>query len=161
MKVLVIYDSVFGNTEKIAQAVGHGFGSQAEVTVLQVGAVTPAHLRNINLLVVGSPTRAFRPTPAMKKWIATIPKQGLAGMKVAAFDTRISVDDVESVILPPMIHLFGYAAQPILDSLVKKGGERASDAEGFFVNGTEGPLKDGELDRATAWGQAMTMLEPV
>ena len=79
----------------------------------------------MKLLIVGSPTRGFRPTPAINRLLGSIPKHGLKGVKVAAFDTRISMNDIDSRILPPLVKVFGYAAKPIADRLKKKGGELA------------------------------------
>jgi flavodoxin len=62
MKALVVYDSVFGNTEQIAQAIGKALGSQAEVNILRVSNVKPEQLTGLKFLIVGSPTRQFRPT---------------------------------------------------------------------------------------------------
>ena len=121
MKALIVYDSVFGNTEQIAQAIGNALGSQAEVNTLRVGDVKPEQLMGLDVLIVGSPTRGFRPTPAISNLLKSIPKNGLEGVKVAAFDTRISMNDIDSRILPPLVKVFGYAAKPIADRL-KKGG---------------------------------------
>jgi len=151
MKALVVYDSVFGNTEKVAQAMGQALGSQAEVQTLRVGDVKPEHLTGLDALIVGSPTRAFSPTPAIKNWLKSLPPNSLKGVKVAAFDTRIALSDVNSSLLTFMVKLFGYAAKPIGDRLTKKGGDLALSPEGFFVKDSEGPLKDGELERAADW----------
>ena len=151
MKALIIYDSFFGNTEQIAQAIGNALGSQEDLEILRVSNVKPEQLTGLKLLIVGSPTRAFRPTPAINRLLGSIPKHGLKGVKVAAFDTRISMNDIDSPILPPLVKVFGYAAKPIADRLKKKGGELAMPPEGFFVKGTEGPLKEGELERAADW----------
>ena len=155
MKAQVIYDSVFGNTEKIAQAIGQALGSPEEVAVLRVGDVQSQQLTGA-LLIVGSPTRAFRPTPATTELLKRIPKNGLAGVKVAAFDTRLSLDEVGSSVLRFMVNLFGYAAKPIAARLEKKGGELAAPPEGFIVQGTEGPLKEGELERAAEWARRIS-----
>ncbi|MBA7705071.1 hypothetical protein ES703_113895 [subsurface metagenome] len=72
---------------------------------------------------------------------------------MAAFDTRISPTDVNSRFLNILVKLFGYAAKPIADKLERKGGELIISPEGFFVKGTEGPLKDGELERAVDWAK--------
>lgn len=64
MKVLIVYDSVFGNTEQIAQTIGNALSSQEDVEILRVGNVKPEKLTGSELLIVGSPTRGFRPTPA-------------------------------------------------------------------------------------------------
>jgi flavodoxin len=153
MKVLVIYDSVFGNTKQVALAMGNALGSQQDVSVLWVSDVKPEHLTGLNVLIVGSPTRAFSPTPAIKRFLASIPKQGLRGVTVAAFDTRIALSDVDSRVLPVFVSIFGYAAKPIADRLTKKAGELRFPPEGFFVQGTEGPLKAGELERAADWAK--------
>jgi len=69
MKALVVYDSVFGNTEQIARAIGGAVGAE----VLRVGSVQQAQLMGTALLIVGSPTRGFRPTPATTSWPKSIP----------------------------------------------------------------------------------------
>ena len=155
MKALVVYDSVFGNTEKVAQEMGRALGSQAEVQTLRVGDVRPEHLEGLDALIVGSPTRAFSPTPATKTWLRGLPPNSLRGVRVAAFDTRMSVEDVDSAILSFFVKIFGYAAKPIGDRLARKGGEQIMPPEGFIVEGTEGPLRDGELERAADWVRQM------
>ena len=77
MKALVVYDSIFGNTEQIAQAMGNALSSQVDVEVLQVTQVKLEQLREIKLLIVGSPTRGFRPTPVISNLLASIPIQSL------------------------------------------------------------------------------------
>ena len=151
MKALVIYDSVFGNTEQIAQAIGNALGSQAEVNILRVGNVKPEHLTGLDVLIVGSPTRGFKPTKAITNFLKRIPKNGLNGINVAAFDTRIALSDIDSHILPVFVKIFGYAAGRIAKRLKRKGGILIASPEGFFVKGKEGPLKDGELERAASW----------
>ncbi len=154
MRALVVYDSVFGNTEQVAQAVGRALGSPEDVQVLRVGDVQAAHMAGVRLLVVGSPTRGFRPTPATTNWLKSLPAHSLQGMRVAAFDTRISIADAGVPgILRFMVRLFGYAAEKIAKPLVKKGGTLAAPPEGFFVQASEGPLRDGELERAADWAR--------
>jgi flavodoxin len=157
MKALIIYDSFFGNTEQIAQAMGSALGSLEDVEVLRVSDVKPEQLTGATLLIVGSPTRGFRPTPAISNLLKSIPKNGLKGVEVAAFDTRFTMDEIESsvFILRILANRFGYAAKPIADRLKKKGGELIMPPEGFFVEGTEGPLKEGELERAADWAQRL------
>jgi flavodoxin len=151
MKALVIYDSIFGNTERIAQAVGKTLASQTNVEVIKVNQFKPEQLTGVNLLIVGSPTRAFRPTPAIKKFLGSIPGNSLKDVKVTSFDTGISLDDIDSSIGRFFIHFFGYAAKPIADRLVKKGGELILPPEGFYVKDSEGPLKQSEFERAADW----------
>lgn len=157
MKIQIIYDSFFGNTEQFARAVGNADDSQKDVEILKVSDVKLQQLTELKLLIVGSPTRGFRPTPAIKKLLGSIPTNGLKGVKIAAFDTRISLSDIESRIGRFFVDRFGYAAKPIVKWLTKKGGELIIAPEGFFVKNTEGPLKEGELERAAEWArQIMT-----
>jgi flavodoxin len=153
MKALVLYESFFGNTEKIAQAIGDSLGSSIEVDVRKVSEVPPEQLKEINLLIVGSPTRGFMPSPGIKKFLRSIPSDGLKNIKAAAFDTRISEDDAKIRILRFLMKVFGYAAEPISKKLRNKGAEIIVAPEGFCVNDTEGPLKEGELERAAAWAK--------
>ena len=154
MKAMVVYDSVFGNTGQVAQAIGEGLGSPEQVEVRKVGDVQPEELAGLTLLVVGSPTRQFSPTGAITSLLKSIPKDGLKGVKVAAFDTRYAESEIEKVrILAFFVRIFGYAAKPIADRLEKKGGELAVPPEGFYVTDTEGPLFEGELERAADWAK--------
>lgn len=155
MKALVFYDSVFGNTEQIAQAIGQALGSPENVETLRVSNVKPEQLTGLDLLVVGSPTRGFRPTPAISDLLKRVPENGLKGVKVAAFDTRFTRDEIESsiFILRILVNIFGYAAKPIADRLKDKGGDLIVPPEGFYVEGMEGPLKEGELERAADWAK--------
>lgn len=151
MKTLIVYDSFFGNTEKIALSIGSSLDGRANVETCRVSNVRAEQLEGLELLIVGSPTRAFRPTRDIVSFLDRFPDNGLKGVKVAAFDTRIAPADVNSRFLAVMVRLFGYAAEPIARRLQKKGGELVLPPEGFLVTASEGPLKDGELERAAAW----------
>ena len=151
MKALIIYDSVFGNTQQIAQAVGAALGLHPGVEILRVSEVKPEQLAGLDVLVVGSPTRGFRPTPAISQLLASMPGNGLMGARVAAFDTRVSLSDIHSSVGRFFVKTGGYAAKPMADRLKKCGGSLALQPEGFYVQGEKGPLKEGELERAAAW----------
>jgi len=149
---LVIYDSVFGNTEKIARAVGEALDARA----VRVTAVEPGDLEGVGLLIVGSPTRVFSPTKETKAFLKSIPAGGLEGVGVAAFDTRMDVEETKSAVFTFFAWLFGYAADPIAKRLGKKGGRLLVRPEGFFVTGSEGPLRENELERAAGWAASLT-----
>lgn len=157
MNILVVYDSVYGNTEKIALAIGKALGSQEEVAILRVSEVRPDQYAGLKLLVVGSPTQRFKPTLAISNLLIGISKDSLKGVKVAAFDTRLTIRNIkETPILAFFVRLFGqaaYAAKSIADGLKRKGGELSVPPEGFFVEGMEGPLVKGELERAVDWAK--------
>ncbi|MBU7045209.1 MAG: flavodoxin family protein, partial [Theionarchaea archaeon] len=86
MKVLVVYDSKYGNTKKIAEAIGDTSGGK----VLHVDVVDSSELENLDLFIVGSPTHGGRPTPAIQDFLKKIPNSNINGINVAAFDTRFS-----------------------------------------------------------------------
>jgi len=100
----------------------------------------------LGLLIVGSPTQGGRPTPAIQDFLDKIAKPTIRGINVAAFDTRFSTK---------LVKIFGYAAARIADSLKKNGGTLLGSPEGFFVTGKEGPLKEGELERAANWAKVI------
>jgi len=144
MNALVVYDSVFGNTEKIARAIGQGIG--AEARVLRTIDAQASGVRGVDLLVVGGPTYAGNPRPELKAFLDSIPPGALDGVKVAAFDTRVGAFFAK---------IFGYAAPKIAKALEGKGGALVAPGEPFIVQGKEGPLKEGEEARATAWGKGL------
>ena len=144
MKVFIVYDSVYGNTEKIANAIGSAI--TGDVEVLHVSKVNLSELKTIDLLIIGSPTQGGRPTPAIQDFLNKIPEPSLQGINIAVFDTRISTK---------FVGIFGYAAGRIASSLKGKGSTLAVPPEGFFIKGTQGPLKEGELERAAAWAKGI------
>ncbi|MGC9468477.1 MAG: flavodoxin family protein [Anaerolineae bacterium] len=153
MRALVVYDSVYGNTQQVAEKMGQALSTYGEVETRSAADTEPGQLADLDLLIVGSATQRFSPLPAAKKLLREIPDNGLDGVKVAAFDTRISVENTNSAILKFFVSLFGYAAKPIADRLQKKGGKLVVPPEGFIVEGTEGPMREGELERAAAWAE--------
>jgi flavodoxin len=151
MRTLIIYDSVFGNTAQVAQAMAVAVPAVA----LPVSQVTLDQLHGLEVLIVGSPTRSFRPTPAISKFLKSLPHNQLAGISVAAFDTRIWLETIDSAVFRFLVDKGGYAANTMASALKKKGGTLVVPPEGFLVTGEEGPLKDGELERAAAWVRNM------
>jgi flavodoxin len=154
MKALVVYDSQFGNTERVAYAVGEALGETHQVQVARAGDLTTDQLQGLDLLVVGSPTQRFSPTAGTNEFLQRLPTRSLQGVRVAAFDTRLTVEEIESIrVLSFFVRIFGYAAKPIANHLRKQGGQLALPPEGFYVEGTEGPLVAGELERAQDWAR--------
>lgn len=155
MKTVILFDSYFGNTEKVAVSIKERLDPSGELILRRFIDASPDILDNTDILILGSPTRAFRPTKPATGFLKKMPSQSLKGINIAAFDTRISLKDVESKILCFMAGLFGYAAEPLQKMMIKKGGKAAAEPEGFYVKGTEGPMTDGELERASAWAASM------
>lgn len=156
MNILLVYDSFFGNTEKIAKEIEKVLKQKNKVKLVKVSNTNINDLDNIDMIIVGSPTRAFTYSPNIKIFLKSIPKGKLENIKIAAFDTRVDLHDVGSPFLTFMVNIFGYAKEKIEKELVKKGGIVVVKSEGFFVKESEGPLKKGEIERVSKWLNQLT-----
>lgn len=154
MKVLIVYDSVYGNTEKIAKAIAGGLSVLGEARVSRISENTVSELQAQELILIGSPTQRGRPTTAIQELLDNIPTGALKGVKVAAFDTRISLLD-RNKIIRVLVDVLGYAAVRIARKLKKNGGALVARPVGFLVKGTEGPIIEGELERAEKWARGL------
>jgi flavodoxin I len=144
MKALVVYDSTYSNTEKIAKAIGAAL--TGDVKVLRAAEANTADFAAFDLIVIGSPTYGGRPMPSVADLMNKIPESVIKGKNVAAFDTRIPTK---------IVKIFGFAADRIAKNLKDKGANLVVPAEAFYVLGKEGPLKDGELERAATWAKTL------
>jgi flavodoxin-like protein len=161
MRSLVVYESWFGNTKELAQVVADALADAGEVTLLTVDDPLPS-LDDFDLLVVGAPTHVHglssgrsrkgaieqrgedgEPGIGVRGWLDALPM--LRRPQVAVFDTRAHKPEL----------LVGSAAHGIARRLVKRGYRLAAEPESFFVDGTPGPLEDGELERAAKWGETL------
>ena len=150
---------MFGNTQSVAKAVAEGLSSRMDTEIVEVGSAPLVVGDDVALLVVGGPTHAFgmsRPgtrEQAADQAKAALVSQGIglrewldaleAGppLAMAAFDTRIDKPRVP-----------GSAGRAAGKRLRRLGLRMLAPTESFYVTGTEGPLLDGELDRARRWG---------
>jgi flavodoxin len=144
MKTLVLFDSKFGNTEAIAQAVAKGIGGGASTA--RVGAGGSLSLAGLDLLVIGSPVVGGRATKPVQEIVEKIGTPTGSKPRVAVFDTRMTMKFAQR---------FGHAAVRMADELKAKGFTLVGEPAGFIVLGQKGPLADGELERAEAWGKAL------
>ena len=138
MKTLVLYDSKYGNTEKIARAMV----AATEATVQHAAEADPSTLNTYDLIVIGSPTHGGRPTEPVQ---GLLKQAELHGVKVATFDTRME---------SRFARIFGYAANRLANNLKQKGATVLA-SEGFYVVASEGPLKPGETERAAEWARGL------
>ena len=164
MKALVVYESLFGNTEQVAQAIAKGLSQHGDVRLVEVTEAPPEVTEPVDLIVLGGPTHAFSMTRESTRQDAF--KQGasqgstVVGVRewlekqhrgrhpelVATFDTK--VDKVR--------HLPGSAARGAANAAHKLGYKSADKPMSFYVQGVSGPLLDGELGRAQAWGERLS-----
>ncbi|MCJ7588334.1 MAG: flavodoxin [Candidatus Aminicenantes bacterium] len=157
MKAIVVYESLWGNTAAVARAIAEGIGPGAQA--LSTAQATGVAIAGADLLVVGAPVLGFRlPTdkmlktigasagkervapdltqPSMRSWLDALPK---GSGRSAAFETRFRLSP-------------GGATGAIARGLESAGFSQMAKAQRFIVKGKYGPLRDGELVRAKAWG---------
>jgi hypothetical protein len=165
MAVLVVFESMFGNTKVIADAVAEGLAPHLPVQQVEVGTAPTVIGGQVELVVVGGPTHAFglsRPGTrqsaaqqaegglvsagiGLREWLLTL-RKGSSDVAVAAFDTRISKPR------PP-----GSAAAAADKRLRRLGFRSVAPPTSFYVEGTTGPLMEGEAERARRWGAALAV----
>ena len=141
MNTLIIYDSQFGNTERIAKAIANTLSEFGQARAIPVNQMQPTELREADLLILGCPTQAWRPTPAMQSFLENISPEPMRNQMLACFDTRFRKPR----------WMTGSAAEGIARKLRKMRVEPVVPPESFFVNGTQGPLESGEGERAAKW----------
>jgi hypothetical protein len=168
MKAVVVYESLYGNTAAMAEAIARSLGEHAlDVDVHPVTEVPEMETAEVELLVVGGPTHAHGmsrastravgagdekntftdPTvdPGLREWLGALPDG--AGRFGAAFDTRFDRSPV----------LTGSAAKGIAHRLEKQGFRLVAAPQSFFVT-NENRLEDGQMERAASWGAALARL---
>lgn len=165
MRALVVFESMWGNTEEVAWAVARGLGDHADVEVLDVSGEVPDDLSDVGLLVVGGPTHAFsmsRPSTredavtkgappghagrGIREWLAGLPAS--ESVQVATFDTRVG----------SVRRLPGSAARGAAKQVRRHHLGHLVDEKSFYVEDMQGPLLDGELARAQEWGGRLSTL---
>jgi flavodoxin len=163
MKALVVYESMFGNTEQIARAVAAGIGETVDVQLTEAADAPTDPGPDVALIVAGGPTHAFSMSRentradaiskgahgserefGLREWMAALPS-GEHAEKIATFDTKIK----------SMRHLPGSAAKSAAKAARRHGYESVAKAQSFYVDDVDGPLLDGEIDRARAWGRQL------
>lgn len=161
MRAIVIYESLWGNTEKVARAIARGLEPGMTVEVVDAESA-PATVDDYDLVVVGGPTHAFSMTRPSTRETAVLsngaPRKLERGIRewlddlgaiarpvrAATFDTRVDAP-----------RLPGSAAKAARHELRSHGFDVSVKAETFRVHGYEGPLLDGELDRAESWATSL------
>ena len=142
MKTLVIYETEYGNTEKLARAIAEALGVHGEARAVTVQDANGLDVEGLELLVVGTPTQRHGLPAHMKEFLESVPSGTLNDVPALAFDTRYH---------SPRLFT-GSAAKEIGKLLSKRLGCRLlTHPESFFVTGEEGMLEPGEEDRARAW----------
>ena len=146
MNTLVVYFSKFGHTRKIAEQIAQTLQSHGSVRAIAADQLNPADLTGLDLLIFGTPTHRMNLPEALRPILASLPRRCLRGVEYAAFDTSYKM----SAWLQPFT-----ASKKLSGKLRKLGGKRLVPPQTFHVVEREGPLYDGELERAREWAQAL------
>lgn len=161
MRVLVVYESMFGNTKTVARAVAEAMAETLPVDFREVGSAPDLGQVEVDLLVVGAPTHAFslsrartREDAATKTGHGVISRErGVREWLDATSSARVPFATFETHVRKP--NLPGSAASAAAKRLRKLGGTEFDKPQTFYVDGMEGPLLDGELEKAAAWGESL------
>lgn len=156
MNALVVYDSAYGNTKEIAEAINLSLSRYGDSTVRQISQVKESGLGGIDLLVIGSPTQGGKPTKPTQHFINELPKELLRQTSVAIFDTRFEASE-QKLPLRILMKTIGYAATKMTKSIQQKGGKTIFEPQGFIVSNQEGPLNEGEIERASTWAAQLAL----
>jgi flavodoxin len=145
MNTLVVYASRFGNTKQLAKSIDATLSAFGSVRRFPADSADPLDLKEVDILIVGSPTEGFRQMPTMRAFLETLSQEALERVSVAIFDTRINMP----------WPLNGSAAKDMARQLRRKGVKPLVSPESFFVQrvkGTQGAvLLAGEAARAAQW----------
>lgn len=144
MHTLIIFDSNFGNTERVAKAMAAKLEEHGTVKLSRAADASIPEMHDADLLIIGGPTQRQGLSPAIQALLENLPRKSLKGW-AAAFDTRYHMSAWKS----------GSAAASISRRIKRAGALLAFPPESFFVTDREGPLEEGELDRAVHWVQAL------
>ena len=147
MRTVVIYDTKFGNTEKVAGAIARGAGTAGTVQVMDAGAAG-SFAERPDLVLIGGPTQRRGASPALRAFIDAMPAS-IRGVPAGSFDTRYRGTKL----------IMGSAAIETAKRVETTGGRLVAPPESFFI-ARSGPmerqgLESGELERAEAWGRTV------
>jgi flavodoxin len=146
MKTVIVYYSRFGHTRRLAEAMAEQLAPAGSARALAIDQVAAADLQGADLVMMGAPTHRMRLPEEVRPFFETLPRKCLRGAAVAAFDTSYRMSRF----------LARFSAAKTLDAKLRKlGGKRVAPPETFFMAGREGPLEDGEIERARAWAGAL------
>jgi flavodoxin len=142
MNTLIVYFSKFGNTHRIADTIAASMANNRKVQTIDFDSFPVNDLDNLDLLVMGCPTHKMNLPKAVNTILENVPKNALSNVPVVAFDTSYKMSW--------LLNQFT-ASKRLANKLRKLGGKLVVPPEIFLVSGREGPLFDGELDRAQDW----------
>ncbi len=142
---IIVYGSTFGNTHEIAQAVAKVMEQKGSVRLSRAEQLNGTDFKGADLVIAGFPTHRHGMPETARAMLENLPVGALRGVGIAAFDTRYRKPK----------WLTGSAADKLSRKLRKFGGRKVAPPESFFVDGREGPLGKGELERARRWAESI------
>lgn len=160
MRALVVFETEFGNTGRIARSIADGLGKILETEIVSVAQAPTAIDADVALVVIGGPTHTFsmsRPSTrrdavrrggsdpgiGIREWLGGL--SAPAGQRFACFDSRIG----------RVRGLPGSAARGAARVVRRRRLGRVLAVDSFYVGEVAGPVLEGELDRAFHWGRRL------
>jgi len=134
-RAIIIFDTNFGNTERIGKSISAGLQrAGVKVDIVSTREALPGPLQTYDLIVIGAPTQKFTASEPMKEFIGRLEKRegGLEGKSFFAFDTK----------LPSRFS--GSAAKYIESRLEKMGLRAAAQRSSAIGRGSTFKLDEGE-----------------
>ncbi len=132
MRTLIIYDSLYGNTEKVAGALARGMrGGGVDVDCVRANTVDIGTLGAYDTLVIGGPTHKLGLSDTMKAFMKQFKDAGVTNKKAFAFDTKLKS------------RFAGSAGKKIEQQMKQSGINVVKPYVSAIVTGSEGPLKEG------------------
>jgi flavodoxin len=138
MKILIVYDSYYGNTLEVAKTYKEVL-SDYNAELVKVDVLTQEIIDQYDFIIIGAPTRAFNAPPKIRK---AIRKLNYANKKIFVFDTRAKMESVDSKFLKCMVRTFGYAAEKMEKKLLRQKAIKILEYRYYYVKEVEGPLFD-------------------
>lgn len=168
MRAVVVYESMYGNTRLVAEAIGEGLRPAHEVVVVPVGEAGPEVMADAQILVVGGPTHAHGMSRARTRQAAAevagkgekavVLEDGATGPGVRDWLASLEYPNVYAASFDTRVHmaaaLTGRASKGIDRELSRHGMHRIAEPESFFVT-KEDTLEAGEAARARRWGEQL------
>lgn len=155
MKILFVCDSLYGNTQKIAETIQDELVEFHTINLINISKFSEEQLKQYDALFIGAPTHAFRAKQETIDLLESLEPKTIKNYPVLSFDTRIELSTIKNRLWRWMVNKAGYASPYINKQLKSKGANVLTKPKGFLVMDKEGPIKPGEIEKAKLWAKEL------
>jgi flavodoxin len=150
MKTVIVYDTLYGNTGLLARVIANRL---PDTSLVHVDALTSEKLDGVQLIFAGSPSRGYNATQKLRTAVEALPKASLKGKSVAVFETRLNAAKHMPRIIRYLLKNTGWGDAKLDALFLRKGAQLISPLGLFYVVSQEGPLREGETNKAEQWAK--------